>query len=75
MTLTAKYPGRCQRDLTLAQFLTAAQRHGWTPDGFAGHFKRARGVGSVSIWAWNAGQYRRAQLAYLIAIGEQLEAE
>ena len=75
MTLTAKYPGRCQRDLTLAQFLTAAQRHGWTPDGFAGYFTRVRGAGAVSVSVWNAGPYRRAQLAYLIAIGEQLEAE
>lgn len=50
------------RDLTKAQFDAACKRHGFKRE-FMGYYSVGNGV---SVYARNAGERRRDQLAYLI---------
>lgn len=52
------------RDLTFKQFRAACERAGFVPEGFFGYY-RLPVPGHVAVSAWNAGDSRRAQLAYL----------
>jgi hypothetical protein len=51
------------RDMSKRQFDEACKRYNFIPEGFMGYYKLPSGV-NVSIL--NAGDNRRAQLAYLI---------
>ena len=51
------------RDMTKRQFDEACRRHGFKPEGFLGYHDLGDGL-SVSVL--NAGDNRRARLAYLV---------
>jgi hypothetical protein len=57
------------RDLTKAQFDAACARHGFRHE-FMGYYNVGHGL---SVYARNAGDNRRAQLAYLIREAQKAE--
>jgi len=61
------------RDLTEQQFITAAKRQGFTHD-FFGYWKLAAPHQNTSVYRFNAGHRRRAQLVYLMECQEKAEA-
>ena len=66
---------RKTRDLTKAQFDAAIARHGFKPLGFLGYYSLPEPNQRVSVSKFNAGDRRRAQLAYLLAEAERYEKE
>ena len=63
------------RDMTKAQFDTAIQRWGFKPTGFMGYYNLPEPNSHVSVSKFNAGDNRRAQLAYLIQEAERCAKE
>lgn len=61
------------RDMTLAQFEKQVESLGFKPEGFFGYYKVPNTNTCVSVY--NAGQNRRAQLAYLIREGKRIQEE
>ena len=55
-----------QRDLSKGQFSEACKRYGFEPTGFMGYYALPKPLNNTHISIWNAGDKRRAQLAYLI---------
>ena len=56
------------RDMTKVQFRAACERYGFRPQGVLGYYDVGHGT-SVSVF--NAGDNRRARLAYLIHAAEK----
>ncbi len=56
------------RDMSKAQFAAALKRHDMTPCGFMGYVTVVKypSGGSLQVSRHNAGENRRAQLAYLL---------
>jgi len=63
------------RDMSKAQFDAAIKRHGFTPEGFMGYYELGVEGQRAMVSVLNAGQNRRARLAYLLRKREELEAE
>lgn len=61
------------RDLTEAQFRDAAIKQGFTHE-FFGYWRLAAPHQNTSIYRFNAGHRRRAQLVYLMEQQENAEA-
>jgi hypothetical protein len=54
-----------QRDLTQRQFNEACERYGFKSEGIMGYYRLPVKT-HTCVSVWNAGDKRRAQLAYLI---------
>lgn len=65
------------RDMTQKQFDAALKRHGMVDLGFMGYVRIKSPVrdAATNVSAWNAGDRRRDQLAYLIKAKDRYEAE
>jgi hypothetical protein len=58
------------RDMTQQEFAAACERHGFKRKGFLGYYELPSGVQASVL---NAGESRRAQLAYLIAANRKFQ--
>lgn len=54
------------RDMTPRQFMAALERHDMKPAGFMGYIEIGIENHRISVCKFNAGNNRRAQLAYLL---------
>jgi hypothetical protein len=63
------------RDMSKAQFQDACERSGFRPEGFMGYYRLPLEGQHVCVSAYNAGDRRRDQLAYLHAMLRKHEAE
>lgn len=61
------------RDLTEEQFIAAAKKQGFKHD-FFGYWRLAPPHEATSVYRFNAGHRRRAQLVYLMEQQERAEA-
>lgn len=60
------------RDMSEQQFRDAAAKSGFKPDAM-GYWRLAPPVNHVSVYRFNAGTRRRAQLAYMLSEQEKAE--
>lgn len=63
------------RDMSIEQFQAACERHGFVRQGFMGYFNLGIPGQSVSASIFNAGDNRRAQLAYLLRERDRFTAQ
>ena len=55
-----------ERDMSVAQFQTAASKLGFKPAGFFGYWRLPPPFNKILICKGNGGERRRDQLAYLL---------
>jgi hypothetical protein len=63
------------RDLTQAQFDAYVKKFGFEPTGFMGYYSLPKPNNHTQVSKFNAGDNRRAHLAYLIAQAKRYEKE
>lgn len=63
------------RDMSQSQFDEAVSRHGFKCEGFMGYYKLPAPFQNCSVSVLNAGDNRRARLAYLLKELERHEKQ
>ena len=63
------------RDITKVQFDTYTKKYGFRKCGFMGYYTLPPPNDSTQVSVFNAGDNRRAQLAYLVAQAKKYERE
>jgi hypothetical protein len=66
---------RNTRDLTKAQFNRLIEKYGFKPAGFMGYYSLPEPHSATNVSAYNAGNRRRSQLAYLLAQARKAEKD